>query len=157
MTAHANQVGTHQQAMSRNDIRRAVAVVGLGGIALIHLLDVVGKFEEVPYMGWMFVGLIVSCLVVGAALIASDDRRAWAVAGALAGATFIGYCLSRTIGLPGEHGEEIGVWSEGLGLASLLIEAIVVLLAFSALTQRSAPAIDLRSSSNVEVNAKVTN
>jgi hypothetical protein len=157
MTAHASQVGAYQQAMSRNDIRRAVAVVGLGGIALIHLLDVVGKMQEVPYMGWMFIGLIVSCLAIGAALIASDDPRAWAAAGALAGATLVGYCLSRTFGLPGEGGAEIGNWSEGLGMASLMIEAIVVLLAASALAQRSTPAIDVRASSNVEVNAQVSN
>ena len=75
----------------------------------------------------------------------------------LSGATLVGYCLSRTFGLPGEGGEEIGNWSEGLGMASLMIEAIVVLLAASALAQRSTPAIDVRSSANVEVNAQASN
>jgi hypothetical protein len=51
----------------------------------------------------------------------------------VAGATIAAYCLSRSVGLPGEGGEEIGKWTEPLGLASLLVEGIVVWLAVSRL------------------------
>jgi len=34
----------------------------------------------------------------------------------------VAYGLSRSVGLPGEGGEEIGNWEEALGLASLMIE-----------------------------------
>ena len=37
--------------------------------------------------------------------------------------------ISRTSGLPGDHDDDVGNWLEPLGLASLLIEGIVVLLA----------------------------
>ena len=54
---------------------------------------------------------------------------AWQAAGLLAAATILGYVISRTSGLPGDHDDDVGNWLEPLGLASLLIEAIVILLA----------------------------
>ena len=110
-------------------VRRAAVVVALGGIALIHVLDLQGKLDELPYVGALFIGLIVSCLIVAEMLIRSDDLRAWAAAGLLAAATVLGYTISRTSGLPGDHDDDVGNWLEPLGLASLLIEGIVVLLA----------------------------
>jgi hypothetical protein len=53
----------------RDGIARAVAVVGLCGMALIHLLDLPGKFEETPYMAWMYIGLIAASLVLAGALV----------------------------------------------------------------------------------------
>src|SRR3954467_46890 len=62
---------------AREIVARAVAAVGLAGIALIHLLDGIGKFHETPYMGWMYVGLMLSCLAVAAALVRANLREAW--------------------------------------------------------------------------------
>jgi len=98
--------------------RRALAAAGLGGIALIHLLDVEEKLEEVAYIGALFIGLIIVSLILAEALLRADDLRAWVAAGVVAGATIAAYCLSRSVGLPGEGGEEIGKWTEPLGLAS---------------------------------------
>ena len=47
--------GATVAAAVRAGAARAVGVVGLAGIGLIHLLDAPGKFEETPYMGWMYV------------------------------------------------------------------------------------------------------
>ena len=41
----------------RDGIARTIAVVGLAGVALIHLLDLPGKFQETPYLGWLYVAL----------------------------------------------------------------------------------------------------
>jgi hypothetical protein len=38
-------------AAIRDGIVRAVAVVGLAGVALIHLLDAPGTFQDAPYKG----------------------------------------------------------------------------------------------------------
>ncbi|WP_460628329.1 hypothetical protein [Intrasporangium mesophilum] len=121
--------------LSESTVRRGVATMCLLGMALIHLLDLPDKLEEVPYIGALFIGLIVAALVLAEALIRTDDVRVWIAAGALAAATILGYTLSRSIGLPGEEGAEIGNWTEGLGIASLLIEAALVLLAVLRVTR----------------------
>jgi len=123
-------------AVERHVVRRGIAAVGLLGIALIHVLDLEGKLDELPYVGALFIGLIVVCLVLAEALIRTDNPLVWWAAAVVAGATIVGYTISRTSGLPGDDGEDVGNWLEGLGLASLLVEGIVVLLAIGRLIDR---------------------
>jgi hypothetical protein len=85
-------------------------------------MDVEEKLEEVTYIGWLFIGLIAASLILADALIRRVDLVMWFAAGALAGATMLGYSLCRSVGLPGEHDEQVGKWTEPLGLASLLLE-----------------------------------
>src|SRR3954449_9625916 len=94
---------------AREIVTRSVAAVGLAGIALIHLLDSLGKFQETPYMGWMYVGLMLSCLAVAATLVHSNAREAWLTAIALAASAIAGFTLTRTVGLPQAH-DDIGNW-----------------------------------------------
>jgi hypothetical protein len=110
---HANQL-----------LRRGIAVIGLAAIALIHLIDGTGKFHEVPYLGWMYMGLVAGCLLVAGMLIERDDRRAWAGAVGLSAVAFLGYALSRTTGLPSAK-DDIGNWFEPLGIGTLFAEAVV--------------------------------
>lgn len=117
-------------------IRRAVAGASLVGIALVHALDLEGKLTELPYVGLMFISLILLSLVLAEELIRSDGARVWLAAGALAAGTMLGYTVSRTVGMPGDGGEDIGNWLEPLGLASLVVEGIVVLLAIGRFTDR---------------------
>lgn len=126
--------------MSQNNaVSRAVGAVGLCAIALIHLLDLPDKFEEVPYLGVLYVGLIVASLAAAALLLRAHSRTGWVAAGALSAATVAGFVLTRTTGLPGAT-EDRGNWGEPLGLASLFVEAAVIALAGYAL--RSRPAVD---------------
>ena len=118
---------THQ-----NVVARAGAVVGLASIGLIHLLDIPGKFTDAPYMGWLYVGLIVGSVGVAAVLIERHDRRAWAAAAAVAVAPLVGYVLTRTVGLP-QARDDIGNWAEPLGLASLFVEGLVLFVSLGAL------------------------
>jgi hypothetical protein len=113
--------------------RRMMAVAGLFGIALIHVLDLNSKLEETKYLGVLFIGLICASLLVAEMLMRRDDLRASSAAGLLAAATILGYCISRTVGLPGEPDDDVGNWLEPLGLASLLVEALVVWLSVSRL------------------------
>src|SRR5437868_56812 len=53
----------------RDAIARAVAVVALAGVALVHLLDAPGSFQAAPYKGWLYVALIAGCLGAAGALI----------------------------------------------------------------------------------------
>jgi len=117
---------------ARQYIARAVAVVGLAGVGLVHLLDIIGKFNETPYMGWMYVGLIIACVVAAAALIRSNSREAWVAALLLPLAAIIGFTLTRTVGLP-QATDDIGNWAEPLGLASLFVEVCLVGVAGAAI------------------------
>jgi len=114
---------------------RALGAAGLTGIALIHLLDLPGKFSETPYLAWMYIALIVSALVVAAEIVRTGAARAWAAGAALAGGALAGYTLTRTVGLPQAHGD-IGNWTEPLGLASLFVEGVFVALAAAAVAMR---------------------
>ncbi len=123
----------------RDGITRTLAIVGLAGVALIHLLDAPGKFTETPYLGWMYVALIAGCLVVAGALVRTSDPRAWAVAAALPAGAIIGYVLTRTTGLP-QATDDIGNWGEPLGIASLFVEGSLVALSGGVLALRAGAA-----------------
>jgi hypothetical protein len=64
-------------SVERHVVRRGIAAVGLLGIALIHVLDLEGKLDELPYVGALFIGLIVVCLVLAEALIRTDNPLVW--------------------------------------------------------------------------------
>src|SRR2546422_90995 len=123
------------QAAVRDGITRTIAVVGLAGIALIHVLNAPSTFNETPYLGWMYVALILGSVTLAGALIRDSDPRMWAAAGALALSVIVGYTLSRTTGLPQSSGD-IGNWSEPLGIASLFVEGTVVAVSALALLER---------------------
>ena len=134
VTRGASQLTT---GVERHVVRRGIAAVGLVSIALIHLLDVPGKFGELPYVGVLYAGLILTALLLAEAMIRTDDLRVWLVAGAVFAATILGCAISRTSGLPGDNGGDAGNWTEPLGLASLLVEGVVVLLVLGRLADRS--------------------
>jgi hypothetical protein len=119
-----------------NAVPRSAAVVGLAGVALIHLLDLQGKIKEVPYIGYGYILLIVASIVAGALLVHTDSKLGWVLAGGVALATLAGYFINRTVGLPNAK-DDIGNWLEPLGLASLFAEGVVVLLAGYALSRKA--------------------
>lgn len=109
----------------------AVGAVALLGVGYVHMLDVRGKLAEVPYLGVGYVLLIVTT-VISAGMIIRGNTKGWVLGGAAAAATFAGYCLSRTTGLPASA-DDIGNWGETLGVWSLFLEGFVVVLAASRL------------------------
>jgi xanthine/uracil permease len=110
---------------------RAVVAVGLASIGVIHLVDAIGKYTETRYLFWMYIALIVGCIVVAGAVLFTRMRVALLAAAALALSAAIGYVLSRTTGLPQATGD-IGNWTEPLGLASLFVEGGVAAVAIGA-------------------------
>lgn len=135
-------------AFGRQLVARSAAVVGLAGVALIHLLDIQGKFEETPYMAWMYLGLIGACIVGAAALLMSHTREAWLAALVLPASAMVGYALTRTTGLPQAQGD-VGNWMEPLGLASLFVEGALIATAGYALAALS-PASALTGSATAQ-------
>ena len=131
----SEQALTADRHVDRHVARRAVAATGLAAIALIHVLDLPGKITETPYLGVMYIGLAVAALILAELLLVRDDRRVWAATGALAASAIVGYVVNRTVGMPGAR-DDIGNWLEPLGLASLVVEGFVVLLAVGRLSRR---------------------
>jgi DMSO reductase anchor subunit len=109
-------------------VARAVAVVGIAGIGLIHLLDSIDTYHETRYVFWLYVALMAGCVAAATALLSRATPRVWAAVAVLALAPLIGYVLSRTTGLPGSD-DDVGNWSDPLGLASLWVEALTLGLA----------------------------
>jgi|tagenome__1003787_1003787.scaffolds.fasta_scaffold20959768_2 hypothetical protein len=119
--AHPSDLG----AAVRDAGARATLAVGLGGIAVIHAVDAVGKWSETRYMFWMYMALIAAAIVLAAATLFHRSRLTFLAAAGLAAAVMAGFVIDRTVGLPGAM-DDIGNWTEPLGLASLVVEGMVV-------------------------------
>jgi hypothetical protein len=112
-------------AIDQNPLRRGATVVGLLAIALIHVLDLPGKWAETRYLGIGYVLVIAASLVLAEITSTRNDKRAMYASAALAIAVLAGFIINRTVGMPNAT-EDIGNWGEPLGLASLFVEAITV-------------------------------
>ena len=117
-----------ERAAERDQVGRAVGVIGLTSIALIHLLDGVDEVHEHIVIFGLYLALMAGTFLVAALLLRTDSRLAWSLALLMAGLTFLGFVLSRTSGLPGFH-DQVGDWLEPLGLSSMFVEGSIVLLA----------------------------
>ncbi|MDQ6607479.1 MAG: hypothetical protein M3Z06_13145, partial [Actinomycetota bacterium] len=78
-----SQINDQLAAAVRDGVARAAAVVGLTGIGLIHLLDLPSKLEETPYLGWMYIALIVGAVLCAFDLVRTGSERSWMAGGAL--------------------------------------------------------------------------
>ncbi len=109
---------------------RATVAVGLAGVALIHLLDSIGKWSETRYVFWMYIALMVTSLAVAGWVLFTRSRAALLAAAAVGASAIAGFVLSRSVGLPNAT-DDIGNWTEPLGLASLFVEGTVVAAALA--------------------------
>ncbi len=125
---------------SADTILRGLGAVLLLGVAQIHFLDVFDKFEENVAQGWMFAALIVGCLAATLALVHKSSLLVWMLAALCGLAPLGGYIISRWVGLAGAT-DDIGNWTEPLGLASVSTEVSLVLIsAYALLYRRQSPA-----------------
>ena len=133
----SNHTSQSLRAIVNDCIARTVAIVGLAGFALVHLLDLRDTITGTPYIGWMYIGLIASAIALGGTLLRSSDTRAWAATGALVASVMVCYVLSRTTGLP-QSTDDIGNWGEPLGIAMLFIGSSLLALTGGVLLRRRA-------------------
>jgi hypothetical protein len=110
-------------------ITRLIGVVCLLGVGVTHVIDLPDKLEEAHYMAALFCALIAASLVLAAALAAGRHvELAVGAAGVLSALTILGYVLSRTVGLP-QLQDHVGMWMDPVGIASLVVETTLVVLA----------------------------
>ena len=120
-------------------IARAVAVVSLTDLALVHVIDLPGTLDETPLIGAGYLVLIAGALVTGVLLMARPNWMAWASAGLLAAGAMGAYILTRSVsGFLGDH-DDVGNWRCSLGLAALSLETVLIALAAVQATRRPAP------------------
>ncbi len=120
---------------SASALPKVLGALLLLGITVIHYLDLPSKMAETPYLGYMYIALMIG-LVFAAGLLFYRPRTGWALGGALALLAFIGYSVNRTVGLPYAMGD-IGNWAEPIGVASLLAEGLMVVLSAVMLGRRA--------------------
>jgi hypothetical protein len=122
----------YQAAPVSEQAARMLAVVGLAGIAVIHILDAPDTFEGVKYIFWLYIAIIVGAIPISLLLLQWSSRLAWIGPALLAAGPLIGYLLTRSVGLPGDS-SDIGNWLDSLGLASMFVEAAVLSLSLARL------------------------
>jgi len=90
-------------------------------VGLIHLIGAPEELEEAPYQGLLFLANFFGALTAAIGIYRGRSWG-WSLGALVSVGAFVGYVISRTVGLPGLPVEE--EWLEPLGLLSLLIEAL---------------------------------
>src|SRR4051795_849372 len=100
---------------------RGLAVGGLVGITLCHLVQLPDTFRDSPALGWLFAALSLVAALLAAGLVHADHRLLWSLAGLTAAGALAGYVLTRMVALPFDT-DDVGNWLEPLGLVALFVE-----------------------------------
>jgi uncharacterized membrane protein YfcA len=99
-------------------------------VGLIHLMDAPDSMTESTTKGLFFYANFVGAIVAAVGIFL-HRTWGWALGFVVAAGAFIGYIVSRTVGifdLPPD------VWMEPLGIASLVVEALFIAVALRAFT-----------------------
>ena len=113
------------QTAVNDALTRAAVIIGLGGIAVVHILQAPEAFDATFYLGFLFCLAVVACLILAAAVATTNDSRVTELAGAFASLILLLYLISRCFGLPA-FTDDKGVWDEPLGLLSMVFEGLVI-------------------------------
>ncbi|MGW5372094.1 hypothetical protein ACWER6_33590 [Streptomyces sp. NPDC004009] len=108
-------------------------------VAGIHVVDQGGitTRRDPYYIGIAYHVLEIAAVIAAVLLLANRVRAGWLLAAGVAAGPVLGYVLSRGPGLPG-YRDDVGNWTEPLGLVSLAVEGALLLLAVPLLA-RSRP------------------
>lgn len=98
-----------------------------------HLLIVGEHFLAATYLGVLFLANFFGSAVAAFALYWSPNRWGWLLGGLISAGAFVGFIVSRAVGLPGFE-EEAGKWLSISGLLCLIMEGGFLTLALLALT-----------------------
>jgi hypothetical protein len=114
-----------------------LAIVAILGTGLVHVLEARDAFGDATYKGLLFVGNGAGALVAAIGILRGQRALGWLLGLLVAGGAILAYVASRTIGLPGLPAEP-DAWLEPAGVASLVCEAMFVIL--FALARKAGPA-----------------
>ncbi|MGZ4590579.1 MAG: hypothetical protein ACXV2H_03980 [Actinomycetes bacterium] len=116
----------------------AVGLAGAGlalAVTVIHVLDQGGltALRDPAYLGQGYRLLEVAGVLTAALLLARRQLLGWLLALGVAAGPLTGFILTRTVGLPGAR-DDIGNWTEPIGVASVVVEGTLLLLSLTVLS-----------------------
>jgi len=129
-------VALHTPHLATDPAVRAVGAVGLITVGIIHALEIQGQLSGAVWLTAGFCLLALVAPIAGLWLLIRPGVLAWSFGGLLCLLTFAGYCLTRGLPMPGDPGD-VGNWLEPLGVAALITEGMVVILAVLALVSQT--------------------
>ncbi|MFF9493727.1 hypothetical protein [Streptomyces flaveolus] len=109
-------------------------------VAGIHVVDQGGitATRDPSYIGIAYHVLEIAAVVAAVLLLLGLVRLGWLLAVGVALGPLVGYILSRGPGLP-DYSDDIGNWTEPLGLVSLAVEGALLLLSVPLLVRGLRP------------------
>lgn len=146
LTLRSPMTTVHRPETARAGARPgAIATLsGLGallslGVLVIHVIDQQGIFalKDPTYIGVLYWVLEAAAgLAIVSLLVPSVAARlgGWTLALGVGAGPIIAFCLSRGPGLP-NYTDDKGNWTEPIGVASLIVEGLLVLLSLYALSR----------------------
>ncbi|MEV7202666.1 hypothetical protein [Streptomyces griseoluteus] len=105
-------------------------------VAAVHVVDQGGMTatRDPHYLGVAYHVLEIAALVAAVLLLLGLVRPGWLLAAGVALGPLLGYVLSRGPGLP-YYSDDVGNWTEPLGLVSLAVEGALLLLSLPLLAR----------------------
>jgi hypothetical protein len=119
-----------------DEVVRAVGVLGLVAVAVVHLVQISDTFDESSSLAVAFLLLSIACLVLAVQLLRRATTATWLAVAVLNALIILGYVFTRMLSTGFDDGD-VGNWSEALGVASLVIEGLLVFLAVYAVVELS--------------------
>ena len=104
---------------------RTALTLAAATAAAAHVPVIAPHLDEAPYMGVLFVLFTGFCALVALAAPRLDDPRLYAAAATVCGAGIVTYAATRLVAFP-QLADDVGNWTEPLGLVSIAAEAVVV-------------------------------
>ena len=111
-------------------IVQLIGALGCLAVTVIHVTDQGGlpgsKGPEYVQIGYYV--LEIAGIVAALLLLLNRAKAGWFLALGVAAGPIIGYVLSRGPGLP-DYTDDIGNWTEPLGVISLVVEGLLLIIA----------------------------
>jgi hypothetical protein len=117
----------YADAVGSTDPRRWPVIALLFVASLAHVPVIPEHLEEAPYMGVLFVVFALAAFALAAVLAARPAPVLVRLAGVLCAAAVLTYALTRIVAFP-QLADDVGNWTEPLGVVSVAAELGVVLL-----------------------------
>ena len=116
---------------ARHSRWRWLLIPALLAAAAAHLPVIPEHLEEAPYMGALFITLSLACVILAATLISFDSTMVYSIAAITCVLAIVGYLATRVVAFP-MLSDDVGNWTEPLGVLSISVEFVALIAALAA-------------------------